>query len=421
MIINLTPDQQNIVDYAINKLYKTGHNHPVFMRDNFIMTVGGYAGTGKTTVLAKMRNDIRKVFPNLSVAFVTYTGKASSVLRSKLEANNVLTDTDFIGTIHGLIYEPKTVWDKKLKCYVIVDWKLKKAEEMYHDIIIIDEGSMVSRKIWDDLLRFDKPIIVMGDHGQLPPVGDSFNLMENPHFKLTTIHRQALNSPIISLSQFVRKNGYIPFNRVFSNQVFKLSWNHKKCQHIWNNKVVFDNDLIVLCAFNSTRVELNDRIRKKLEYNNKKIPYPNERVVCLKNDHDKGIMNGQIGTLLWLMPDNYNLYRLTIAVDDYTDPIECVASDKCFGQVTYTIYDDNGSKESVEQQEYASDQNLGKINYFDYGYAMSVHKSQGSEWNKVILFEQRTKRWSDEYYARWLYTAITRAREKLFIISDYWG
>ena len=64
---------------------------------------------------------------------------------------------------------------------------------------------------------------------------------------------------------------------------------------------------------------------------------------------------------------------------------------------------------------------LTPFGYFDFGYAMSVHKSQGAEWEKVILFEQRTQRWDDEYYARWLYTAVTRAKSKLFIISDFWA
>jgi ATP-dependent exoDNAse (exonuclease V) alpha subunit len=74
-----------------------------------------------------------------------------------------------------------------------------------------------------------------------------------------------------------------------------------------------------------------------------------------------------------------------------------------------------------ELSNYASDKGFPTIGFFDYGYCMSVHKSQGSEWQKVIVFEQRTKRWDDNYYAKWLYTAITRAKEKLFIIGDYWG
>jgi exodeoxyribonuclease-5 len=385
----------------------------------FQVRVGGYAGTGKTTLLAHLRREIKKSFPKLYVAFVTYTGKASSVLKMKLEENNVLMPSDYVGTIHGLIYKPKVKWDRKLKTYVVVDWKLRDEDEMLYDIIIIDEGSMVSKDIWVDLQKMKRPIIVMGDHGQLPPIGDQFSLMTNTHFRLNNIHRQALNSPIIALSKFVRDNGYIPYNRIFSKDVFKLAWNHPKCKKIWDHKVTFDENLIVLCAFNATRNELNKKIRKKLGHKDENLPLPGERIVCLQNDHQRGIMNGQIANLLWIMPESYDLYRMTIDVDGYTDPLECTVSSKCFGEVTYTMYDK--TKAWKKQYQYAIDKGIAPINYFDFGYAMSVHKSQGSEWDKVILFEQRTKHWDDEMYARWLYTGITRARDKLFIISDYWG
>lgn len=418
--IELSVEQQEVLDYILDKMKKGSFDHPAYFRTNFQTIIGGYAGTGKTTLLGHLRKEIEKSFPGLSIAFVTYTGKASSVLKSKLESQGAVTHRDFIGTIHKLIYKPITKWDRMMKCYVVVGWELKDEDDLYYDLIIIDEGSMVSKQIWDDLQGYGVSTIVMGDHGQLPPIGDSFSLLRTPDFKLTEIHRQALNSPIIQLSQFVRKHGYIPNNRVFSNEVFKLSWNHPKCKHIWENQVVIDDDLIVLCAFNSTRAELNTRIRKKLDYpEKKKIPVPGERMVCLQNDHKRGVMNGQIGTMLWLMPENHDLYRMTVAVDEFPDPVECTVASKCFGQVTYTNYDKSPAHK--KQFKYAINKGIDPINYFDYGYAMSVHKSQGSEWEKVILFEQRTKHWDDEYYARWLYTAITRARTKLFIISDYWG
>ena len=416
--MKLNKEQQEVIDHIKSEMRRCHFEAPQYLRDLFLVTVGGYAGTGKTTLLAHLRKEISKNYPRLSVAFVTFTGKASSVLKSKLDSHYVDISNDYIGTIHGLIYSAEVRWDKKLKTYVIVGWKLKDEDDVWQDLIIIDEGSMVSAQIWADLKRFNKPIIVMGDHGQLPPIGDKFNLLSNPDFKLQKIHRQALNSPIISLSKFVRDYGYIPSNRVFSDKVFKLSWTHKKCKRIWNNKVVFDENLIVLCAFNTTRCQINDMVRKKLDYSGK-MPCPGERIVCLQNDHKRGIMNGQIASVLWIMPEDQNLYRVTVDVDEYAEPIECTVADKCFGEVSYTMYDK--SKKSKDQYEYAIDKGIGPINYFDYGYAMSVHKSQGSEFDKVILFEQRTKRWDDEYYARWLYTGITRAREKLFIISDFWG
>ena len=415
--MNLTKEQQNTVDAILQKLRSSGYgNVSSLYRDPFVLTVGGYAGTGKTTLLCELRKEIYNKFPKLSVAFVTFTGKASSVLQSKLSKSKF--DNDYVGTIHGLIYTAKTRYDTKLKSFVIVGWKLKDEDEVWHDIIIIDEASMVSKELWDDLSKFNKPIIGVGDHGQLPPIGDQFNLLSKTDFKLTEIHRQALNSPIIALSKLVREQGYIPHNKFFSKEVFKLSWNSPQCKQIWDNNVVFDDDLIVLCGFNTTRCYLNDRIREKLSYSKKKIPYPGERIVCLANNHTSKIMNGQIGTLQWVMPEDHGLYRMTIDMGN-SQYVECMVSNKCFGEVTYTMYD--GTKLMKKQQAYAAKKGLSRVDFFDYGYAMSVHKSQGSEWKKVIVFEQRSRHWDDQMYARWLYTAITRASEKLFIISDYYG
>lgn len=417
--LNLSPEQRKVVDAILNQLGASGFSHKRrYAHSPFVLTVGGYAGTGKTTLLCELRKEIDKLFPHLSVAFVTFTGKASSVLQSKLRAAGIFYANDYVGTIHGLIYKAETRYDPQLKTHVIVNWKLRDKDEFWPNLVIIDEASMVSEQIWKDLKSFDRPIIGVGDHGQLPPVGDKFNLLTHTDFQLTQIHRQALNSPIIYLSKLVREEGYIPYNKFFSKKVFKLSWNHDKCKQIWDNSVVFDEDLIVLCGFNATRQYLNEMIRKKLSYHKNKIPYPGERVVCLANNHNIKIMNGQIGTIQWIMPENYGLLRMTIDMGD-EDPVECFVSDKCFGEVTYTMYD--GTKRLKQQQRYAVMRGGTRVDFFDYGYAMSVHKSQGSEWKKVIVFEQRSRHWDDEFYARWLYTAITRASEKLFIISDFYG
>ncbi len=400
----LTTEQQKVSDallYEINR-YCSGKQLP------FVYRVGGYAGTGKTFMLANMRKELNKIQPRIEVAFATFTGKASSVLRTKLTEQNSIFSQDYIGTIHGLIYKPLTVYNSKLKKWVIIGWKLKKEEELFFNIIFIDEASMISRDIWKDLLKFQKPIIAVGDHGQLPPVGEgSFSLMHDPDFLLTEIHRQALNSPIIKLSQFVRDYGYIPF-KVQSKDVLKISWKTDYCQDIWNN-INFDENVIVLCAFNASRANINDIIRKKLSYK-KPQPYPGERIICLKNNRTTGLMNGQIGTVIWYMPEGKNLYRITLEMDGETDPFEVVTSDKCFGQVEYPMY----NKEDRSDRFYKG----YIIDFFDYGNCISVHKSQGSEWNKVVLFEQRTKRWDDSFYTKWLYTAITRARKKLLVISD---
>jgi len=381
-------------------------------RGLFTTSVGGYAGTGKTTLICELR---KQLSPTKSVAFVTFTGKASSVLKKKLMENNALFSNDYIGTIHGLIYAPEVKWDVKLKTFVITGWKKKDKDDVYNKLIIIDEASMVSKQIWNDLTYYEKPIIAFGDHGQLPPIGDGgFNIISDPDYKLTQIHRQAFNSPIIKLSAFIRKEGYIP-EQIYSPEVFKLNWNHPKCQNIWKNKIDFnDENLVTLCGFNTTRANLNDKIRNQIGFK-EKAPYPSEKIVCLANNHYAKIMNGQIGKVLWLMPDD-DSYRITVDIDGEIH--ERLVADTCFGQVQYTIYDKNIKHKKLRYK--ASDQGFDTIDFFDYGYTVSVHKSQGSEWDKVVLFEQRTQRWSDDYYAKWLYTAVTRAKHKLMVISNAW-
>ncbi len=383
----------------------------------FATTIGGYAGTGKTTVISELRKQLEKEYVNLPVAFVTFTGKASSVLRSKLESAGSLFDKDYCGTIHGLIYRPETKWDLKLKTFVVIGWKKIPPEDLRHSqkLIIIDEASMVSQKTWKDLLSYEIPILAFGDHGQLPPIGDNvdFHLMKKPEFILTEIHRQALNSPIIKLSKFVREHGYIPFG-IYSPEVFKLSWRHPACKQKWNGVDYADTNLQILCGFNTTRAGINEKVRTSLGYSHK-TPYPAEKIVCLANNHNLKVMNGQIGKVMWVMPDD-DSYRITVDIDN--EVYECFVSDQCFGEVQYTNYD--GSTKLKKTRDLAWDRGFAKLDFFDYGYAISVHKSQGSEWDKIILFEQRTQRWDDDYYAKWLYTAITRARAKLFVIADAW-
>ena len=419
MVKDLTREQSFIINEIISTIRSYGYGSYRSPDDVFLRTVGGYAGTGKTTLLCELRNQIKKEFPKLNVAFLTPTGKAASVLNKKLKDSGSIYTEDYIGTIHGLIYKPKTVYDPILKTHIIVRWVKKSYHDLGYDILIVDEASMISKQLFDDLTYFQSSIIFAGDYGQLPPIDDNFNLLSKLDFKLTEIHRQAFNSPIIALSKFIREEGYIPANRFFSDSVFKLPWESDITQKIWNESVCFDDDLIILCAFNTTRANMNDKIRTKLGFEGT-LPIPGEKIVCLQNNHTIKIMNGQVGILMWIMPMGDDLYRMTVEIDG--DMFESLVSTKCFGQVVYTMYNNiQQSKQLKRQLDLAQREGFGKVDYFDHGYCISVHKSQGSEWQKVVLFEQRTKRWDDEYYMRWLYTAVTRAKEKLFIISDYWG
>jgi exodeoxyribonuclease-5 len=382
------------------------------------VTIGGYAGTGKTFLLSQFRKSFFEKNKHKSVAFCTFTGKASAVLKNKLIESEALYDNDFIGTIHSLIYRPKTIIDPQLGIHVIIGWVKRSFKEFNYDLIIIDEASMVSHTIFLDLQSYNVPIIAVGDHAQLPPVNESFNLMQKPLLKLTEIHRQKEGSPIIKLSKFIREYGYIPKNKVLSKDVFTISWKREECQKFFWNKIDFlKPNVITLCAFNKTRAFLNKKIRKKLGFVNTQ-PYPNERLICLSNNREMGIMNGQLCTVVFIMPENKKLYRITVMVDGTNEYIECFCPKENFGRIKYQFHERN--KKQSEQFNYAQSKGYNIV-HFDYGYCISVHKAQGSEWDKVILFEQFTRLWDKNDFTRWLYTAVTRAKHKLFVISNFYG
>jgi exodeoxyribonuclease V len=221
------------------------------------ITVGGYAGTGKTTILGMLRTILHKVQPKLSVAFCAYTGKASRVLEMALQLQNSRFDQDSISTIHSLIYSPQV--NKKGH---ITAWKKK--EVIKADIIILDEASMVDRDIFQDLLAYEKPLICIGDHGQLPPVNGSFNLMQLPMIRLETIHRQAAESPIIEVSIRAREDGKIPVKQ-FGPQVRKISrYESGSGQEVEEMLQRFNDDMLVLTGFNHSRIKLNQTVRNIL-------------------------------------------------------------------------------------------------------------------------------------------------------------
>lgn len=194
-MFTLSHDQQNAL-HSIVDWYERGRKNKQYI------TLGGYAGTGKSTLLAFVRKELLRRDRTLRVAFASYTGKASRVLRSKLTEQEILMDQDSVGTIHSLIYSPLLNDEKQ-----IVGWKVK--EKIEPSLIIIDEASMVDAVIWQHLLSYNVPIIAVGDHGQLPPISGSFNLMARPELQLSEIHRQAKNDPIIGLSIQAREHGLI--------------------------------------------------------------------------------------------------------------------------------------------------------------------------------------------------------------------
>lgn len=326
-----------------------------------IYTVHGLAGTGKTTVLTEFANE-------RDITLVTYTGKASSVLREKSGQDAT--------TIHKLIYIP--ILDPVTG--QLMGFK-KMPQNMEGEIIGVDECSMVNEYIARDLRQTGAKIISFGDHGQLPPV-EGKPYLNNPDFVLTEIHRQAQNSPIIRQAHSVRNGGqYV--NDTSNFQVKKIS-----------NNDLLDAD-IVLCFMNKTRKAMNSQIRSLKGFT--KGPKAGESVVCLQNAHKYGLCNGAVYTLNEDF-DPAGIGTINIDIDGTSMEVPGVA----FANDHEIYFDDVKGRFGKKQL----------VSAFDFGYCLTVHKSQGSEWKNVMVI--------DEYFRpddriKWVYTAITRAAESIII------
>jgi len=359
------------------------------------ITLGGYAGTGKTTLISILRDKIKQKHKKVKVAFVSYTGKAARVLRNKLAEYKTMVSGDFVGTIHSLIYSP--VVNSKEE---ITGWKKKDMVEQ--DLIIIDEASMVSASIWSDLLSFNKTIIAVGDHGQLPPIEGSFNLMKKPILKLLEIHRQARDNPIIKLSILAREEGKIPVG-IYGKGIKKFdgreAWVLNEVDEELKN---YNFETMVLCGYNNTRVKLNKFIRSNLGFETEEVNV-GDKVICLRNNHIKEIYNGMLGTVESLYDKDEKWWKTEIEMDDGSFYSGLMAKDQ-FGKTSGINFSEKRGK-------------FLKGDLFDFGYALTVHKAQGSQARKVILFEERFSKMTDDEWRRWLYTGITRAEEELLIVG----
>lgn len=366
-------------------------------KDKPFITLGGYAGTGKTTLISILRNELHKKNKNLSVTFCSYTGKATRVLRNKIVESTALFPQDNIGTIHSLIYSPE-LNDKE----EIIGWTKKK--DIEYDLIIVDEASMVDSSIWNDLLSYKIPIIAVGDHGQLPPIKGNFNLVENPEIRLEEIHRQAKENPIINLSIMARENGIIPIGD-YGYNVIKLARGSSDSQEIIGELLQnFKEDTLILCGYNTTRIKLNKYIRQTIGFESLN-PESRDRVICLRNNHAKEIFNGMLGTIKSITREEGDPF--------YSAKIQMDAEEGIYsGNISVEQF--NNSESLNFTQKRGSQENM---DLFDFGYALTVHKAQGSQSKRVVLFEERFKQMDEEMWKRWLYTAITRAESELFIVG----
>lgn len=389
--ILITPEQKSALLAIFDWLSKK--EQPVFR-------LGGYAGTGKSTMMGVVRIILHKKKPEWKVAFASFTGKATQVLRSKLAQQQATHSHDSISTLHSLLYAALT--DKEGQ---IIGWKRK--NELDFNLLIIDEASMVTEEIWRDIEFFNIPVLAVGDHGQLPPVNSMFSLLNTRDFTLSQIHRQAAESPILQVAELARRTGEIPIKH-FGSGVEKFNRQTNDAGVLLDEYISqVSEDTLFLTGFNSSRIKMNATARAA-RFKDPEHPESGDLVVCLKNDWEVGIYNGMTGVISSIGTGK--------RVNDQVVSYEAEITDST-GAIIYSglIAAEQFNKPETLKFSKIQQKTIGQL--FDYGYCLTVHKAQGSQAKKVVLIEERSKHMSDSDWKRWLYTAVTRAEEELYIFG----
>ncbi|MDL4840212.1 ATP-dependent DNA helicase [Aquibacillus rhizosphaerae] len=380
--ISLTDSQKQAV-HKVEKWYKTPANQ--------VFVFAGYAGTGKTTCVHYLLDYLNINYQR--VAFVSPTGKASLVLTENSGGKYQGT------TIHKLIY--------KVDEYVGFILK-EKAELASYDLIICDEASMISKEVLHDLLSFDVKVLFLGDRGQLDPVGDRNDILENPDVELTEIHRQAKDNPIIYLSGRIRAGEKIKPGKYGENAVVFDKKQIDLKSEIFINLAARASQ--VLCGKNDTRNFLNQSIRRNLGIEDH-LPVDGEKLICLRNNWNQSIdgtslVNGMTGlaqNIDYHVKKDKMIQKVCLRMKFKPDFL-----DKAFENILLLHSDFENKREILYREE------VNLYDKFDFGYAITTHKSQGSQYENVLIYNEVLNYKND---AKWLYTAITRATNNVILIQ----
>ena len=368
--------QQDAALLAVSRWLKAGRPQ--------IFRLFGYAGTGKTTLARKIAEDAGG-----EVLFAAFTGKAAQVMRNKGCAN--------ARTIHSLIYRPRGEKPEKETGEMQPAFSLNRASPVAKArLIVVDECSMVDQALGRDLLSFGTPVLVLGDPGQLPPVragegGGGYFTEAEPDVMLTEVHRQARDNPIVTLAQTVREGGRPDYGRYGESRVIGR-------EDIDSTEVLAADQVLV--GRNRTRHLYNRRIRTLKGFDGA-LPAAGDKLVCLRNSSEKGLLNGGLWRVSSVGTKPSPILTMLVKSEDEGPQ---GASAKI--RVPKKMFEEGPEAVAWEQRRHSDE--------FDYGYALTVHKAQGSQWDKIVLFDESFAfRDSRE---RWLYTAITRAAEAITIV-----
>ena len=333
----------------------------------------GYAGTGKTTLARHIADGV-----DGEVKYAAFTGKAALVMRNK--------GCDGASTIHSLIYRARESGEEQPNFELWDDAPASKAR-----LIVIDECSMVDADLGRDLMSFDCPLLVLGDPAQLPPIqGGGFFTNDAPDAMLTEVHRQAQDDPIVRMSMAVREGRPLEAGQFGESEVVR--------RDSLDPARVMNADQI-LVGRNNTRRAYNMRVRQRRNIEDP-LPVAGDKLVCLRNNRKKALFNGGLWRVKSRAQSKSKIVTMRLAPDeDFGGRLTKVSvRADCF---------DGGIDDIPWEQRRPYDE-------FDYGYVLTVHKSQGSQWDDVVLFDESFA--FQDSRARWLYTGITRAARRLSVV-----
>ena len=366
--------------------------------------IAGYAGTGKST-LVKFIIEALDVEPS-KVCYATFTGKAAQVLAKKGNKNAM--------TLHKLLYNSIP---RKGGGFMRIP-----KDRLEYDIVVVDEISMAPKSITDMLFRHNIYVICLGDPFQLPPIekNEDNHLLDNPHIFLDEIMRQAQESEIIRLTMGIREQK--PLAPVKGNEIQIL-----KAGSLSSGMLQWADQVLV--ATNFQRHCMNDYMRELKGFG--PGPCNGDKVICLRNywdswNYDNGdpLVNGTIGLISDPKEDiirvPYYAYSKGVIHTLRAGFVSDLGEN--FGEINMDPKIMAGGDSELEwRDKYKLGQLKNRIGdvipkEFTYGYAITCHKAQGSEWDKVLVIEENFPL-AKEDHARWLYTAATRAAEKLVIVT----
>ena len=340
--------------------------------------LGGLAGTGKTLLVSEIVNG-----PRVDALVLTPTGKAAHVLRQRgVDAS----------TVHSQIY--KVEESKRTGLHFRLRSEIERFASTYSShratqVIVVDEASMLSKQLVGDIESFGYPVLYVGDHGQLEPVGDDAGIMLDLDARLEQIHRQASGSGIIDFAHALR-SGEHPLSTGVDNDV-----THTRTI----TKGVLRHSDVIVCGFRRTRVKLNTATRSMRGFD-APHPMPGESVICLANGatlNNVPVFNGLTATVVSVNPSRM---RMVVQIDGEDTEAEVKYWPPQFG-----------AEETVDRRVLPKD---SKFTLWDWAYAITAHKSQGSQWHTVAVYDETHPEWNT---ARWRYTAATRASERLIWIT----